>query len=134
MMGAINSYEEDLKSYVLEKVEARRDQMIEASDAIWDYAKIALLEFKSSKLLADIAEKEGFVVERGVADLETAFVAVYGSIPLFTFRQHVLRLKSRDTAGLLLYRVNILLDTRGCFWRQKFLQQQLLIYLRIQKY
>ena len=79
MMGAINSYEEDLKSYVLEKVEARRDQMIEASDAIWDYAKIALLEFKSSKLLADIAEKEGFVVERGVADLETAFVAVYGS-------------------------------------------------------
>lgn len=29
-------------------------------------------EFKSSKLLADIAEQEGFKVERGVADLETS--------------------------------------------------------------
>jgi len=79
VMGTINSNGDELKSYVLEKVEARKNQMIEVSDAIWDYAEIALLEYKSSKLLVDIAEQEGFEVERGVADLETAFVAVYGS-------------------------------------------------------
>ena len=79
MMGTISSDVEELKSYVLEKVEARKDQMIKVSDALWDYAEIALLEHKSAKLLADIAEQEGFKVERGVADLETAFVAVYGS-------------------------------------------------------
>lgn len=53
--------------------------MIKVSDALWDYAEIALLEHQSSKLIADISESEGFKVERGVADLETAFVAVYGS-------------------------------------------------------
>jgi len=79
VVGATNSDVEELKSYVLERVEARMDQMIEASDALWNYAEIALLEYKSSKLLAGIAEQEGFKVERGVADLETAFVAVYGS-------------------------------------------------------
>ncbi len=79
MMGTISSEFEELKSYVLEKIEARMDQMIKVSDALWDYAEIALLEHQSSKLLADIAESEGFKVERGVADLETAFVAIYGS-------------------------------------------------------
>ena len=79
VLGNINPDFEELKSYVLEKVEARKNQMIEASDTMWGFAEIALLEYKSSKLLADIAEKEGFKVERGVADLETAFVAVYGS-------------------------------------------------------
>ncbi len=78
-MGTINSDFEKLKSEVLKKVEARKNQMIEASDLMWEYAEIALLEYESSKLLADIAELEGFIVDRGVADLETAFVAVYGS-------------------------------------------------------
>ena len=79
MLGAKVSDVEELKSYVLEKVEARKDQMIKVSDALWEYAEIALLEFRSAKLLADIAEQEGFTVEMGVANLETAFVAVYGS-------------------------------------------------------
>ncbi len=79
MMGAKASDVQELKSYVLEKVESRKDQMIKVSDALWDYAEIALLEHRSAKLLADIAEQEGFKVEMGVANLETGFVAVYGS-------------------------------------------------------
>ncbi len=79
VMGTINSDFEKTKLDVLKRVEARRKQMIEVSDAIWEYAEIALLEYKSSKLLADNVEQEGFNVERGVADLETAFVADYGS-------------------------------------------------------
>ena len=68
-----------LKESVLKHVEKRSQQLIEVSDAIWDYAEIALLEHKSAKLLADSVEREGFNVERGVADLSTAFVATYGS-------------------------------------------------------
>lgn len=79
VVAASYSEWEDLKFSILEKVETRMDQMIETSNALWEYAEIALLEYKSSKLLADIAENEGFTVERGVADLETAFVAVFGS-------------------------------------------------------
>jgi len=58
------------------------------SDALWDYAEIALLEHQSSKLLADIAEIEGFKVERGVADLKTVFVAIYGSGKCHSYFTH----------------------------------------------
>ena len=70
---------EKLKADVLDMVESRKAKLIEVSDALWDYAEIALDEYKSSKLLADSIEKEGFNVDRGVADLPTAFVATYGS-------------------------------------------------------
>jgi len=49
------------------------------SDAIWSYAELGLQEFKSSKLLADTLEAEGFKVERGLAGMPTCFVASYGS-------------------------------------------------------
>ena len=49
------------------------------SDAVWSYAELGLQEFKSSKLLADILEKAGFSVERGLAGMPTCFVASYGS-------------------------------------------------------
>ncbi len=48
------------------------------SDAIWSYAELGLQEFRSSKLLADTLEKEGFSVERGLAGMPTCFVATYG--------------------------------------------------------
>ncbi len=37
-----------------------------------------MLEYKSSRLLADALEKLGFQVKRGVAGMPTAFVASYG--------------------------------------------------------
>lgn len=36
-------------------------------------------EFKSSKACADMLEHFGFTVERGVADIPTAFAATYGT-------------------------------------------------------
>jgi aminobenzoyl-glutamate utilization protein B len=48
------------------------------SDQVWNYAETALREVKSSKTLADYAEKQGFKVQRGVAGMPTAFVATYG--------------------------------------------------------
>ncbi len=46
---------------------------------LWDYSEIALLEAQSAEFLAALLEEEGFTVERGVADMPTAFVASWGS-------------------------------------------------------
>ncbi len=49
------------------------------SDAIWSYAELGLVESRSSNLLAGTLEKEGFIIERGLAGMPTCFVATYGS-------------------------------------------------------
>ncbi|MBS7619071.1 amidohydrolase [Candidatus Bathyarchaeota archaeon] len=59
-------------------IDENRDRIIEISDKIWGYAELGLMEYKSSKLLADELEKHGFKVERGVAGMPTAFVASWG--------------------------------------------------------
>jgi aminobenzoyl-glutamate utilization protein B len=68
-----------LKNQAVTKLEENKKLLIDVAEDLWEFAEIALLEYKSAKLLADIAEKEGFRVEREVADLPTAFVATYGS-------------------------------------------------------
>ncbi len=49
------------------------------SDAIWSFAELGLQEFKSSALLVQTLESEGFTVEKGLAGMPTCFVATYGS-------------------------------------------------------
>jgi aminobenzoyl-glutamate utilization protein B len=49
------------------------------SDAIWNYAELGMQEFKSSALLIETLEKEGFKIEKGVAGMPTCFVASWGS-------------------------------------------------------
>jgi aminobenzoyl-glutamate utilization protein B len=46
---------------------------------IWEWAEPGYQEKKSAAALADIAEKAGFKVTRGVAKIPTAFVAEFGS-------------------------------------------------------
>lgn len=68
-----------LKNELMGRVDKKSRLLIEVSDSLWEYAEIALLEYKSSKLLMGVLEKEGFNVEREVAGMPTAFVASYGS-------------------------------------------------------
>jgi aminobenzoyl-glutamate utilization protein B len=49
------------------------------SDAIWDTPETCFTEFRSSALLADDLAADGFTVERGVAAIDTAFIASFGS-------------------------------------------------------
>ena len=69
------------KEYALEWLS--RDKTVtkfgEISDAIWSYAELGLQEYKSSALLSETLEKEGFTVERGLAGMPTCFTATYGS-------------------------------------------------------
>lgn len=67
------------KQQVIAEVEALESQIVDMSMELWDYSEIALREHQSAELLADILEAEGFSVERGVADMPTAFVAAWGS-------------------------------------------------------
>jgi len=59
-------------------IEKHRAELIKMSDQIWTFAETALRETRSSRVLADYAEKQGFKVERGVAGMPTAFTATYG--------------------------------------------------------
>ncbi len=67
------------KKALLASVEKHKKELIKISDAIWANAETAFEETKSAKILADYAEAQGFKVERGVAEIPTAFVATYGS-------------------------------------------------------
>ena len=64
-----------LKERVMAEVDARREALIRMADAIHANPEVAFQEFESAALLSRALEENGFAVERGVADLETAFVA-----------------------------------------------------------
>lgn len=67
------------KAFVIQSIDKHQQELIELSDKIWAYAETALKEYKSSKVLADYAEAQGFRVMRGVAGMPTAFIAEFGS-------------------------------------------------------
>jgi len=63
----------------IEWIDNNQSKFIKISDQIWNFAELGLFEYESSELLIKILEEEGFVVERGVASMPTAFVASFGS-------------------------------------------------------
>lgn len=66
------------KEEAVASIEKHKVELIELSDQVWAFAETALRETRSSKVLADYAEKQGFEVKRGVAGMPTAFIATYG--------------------------------------------------------
>lgn len=76
--GAAEESVEAQREAALATLDAHRDELVELSLELWDYAETALREERSADLLADYAESQGFRVERGVAGMPTAFVATFG--------------------------------------------------------
>ena len=68
-----------VKRAAVASVEKHAADLTALSDQIWEYAETALREHKSSKLLADYAEQQGFTVTRGVSGMPTAFIARFGN-------------------------------------------------------
>ena len=66
---------EKLKQRVMAQVDARSDELIHLADTIHANPEIAFEEHESAELLCQVLEANGFVVQRGAANLETAFVA-----------------------------------------------------------
>jgi len=48
------------------------------SDQIWDYAELKFAEHKSAKAMIDFLKEEGFEVETGLGEIETAYKATFG--------------------------------------------------------
>ncbi|MCD6289654.1 MAG: M20 family metallopeptidase [Anaerolineae bacterium] len=65
----------ELKERVMSAVDAMRDDLIRISTTIHEHPEVAFEEYQAMQLLSDTAERHGFVVERGIADLPTAFRA-----------------------------------------------------------
>ena len=70
---------DEAKQEAFRFLEEDQPRLAMIGDAIFSYSELGFQEFKGSKLLTDLLEKEGFNVERGVAGMPTAFVATYGS-------------------------------------------------------
>ncbi|WP_099159712.1 M20 family metallopeptidase [Virgibacillus ndiopensis] len=66
-------------NFVKSYLETNKDRFKNVSDYIYHHPETRFEEYASSQFLASACEKEGFIVERGVADIDTAFVASYGS-------------------------------------------------------
>lgn len=69
----------DEKRRAIEAIEAKKELIDYVADHIWEFAELSLKEFKSAALYEEILEKEGFQVEKGICNIETAFSASYGS-------------------------------------------------------
>ena len=59
-------------------IDENQKHLSEMADKIWGYAELGLWETRSSKLISDELEKNGFKVRRGIAGMTTAFVAEWG--------------------------------------------------------
>lgn len=60
-------------------IEENKHTFCKMSDEIWEYAELKFDEHKSAEVLKRALIKEGFTVESKIKNMETAFVASYGS-------------------------------------------------------
>ncbi|MGE3315549.1 MAG: amidohydrolase, partial [Planctomycetaceae bacterium] len=67
------------KEALFQSIEKRDGECWEAALKIWDWAEPGYQETRSSALLSTMLESAGFRVERGVAEIPTAFTATAGS-------------------------------------------------------
>ena len=76
--ASYGSGNEALKNSAIQLAENQRPLINEIADTLWNYSETSLKETKSAKFLVEKLKAAGFVVDEGVADLPTAFVATYG--------------------------------------------------------
>jgi aminobenzoyl-glutamate utilization protein B len=67
------------KKKLISSLDAKAAVYSKISKDIWGFAEMGYQEEKSSALLEAQLEQAGFKIEKGVADIPTAFVASYGS-------------------------------------------------------
>ena len=70
---------EAFKASVISGIEARRKLAQVMNDTVFSFGELAYQEFETSTYLTDVLEKNGFMVERGVAGIPAAWVARWGS-------------------------------------------------------
>src|SRR6185312_3286319 len=69
----------EAKERIATEVKRLHSRFIDMSHTIHDNPETVFEEYKSAELLTNELEEQGFEVQRGVAGLDTAFIATYGS-------------------------------------------------------
>src|SRR5262245_11948842 len=69
----------DLKRRAINEVDMLQVFTQQMVDQIFSYSELGFQEYETSRYVTGILEKNGFRVERGVAEMPTAWVASYGS-------------------------------------------------------
>ena len=67
------------KSTVIQCVEKLKSAHDEAAIYVWEHPELGFAEFKSSAKLENYLKQNGFEIKKGVAGIETAFIATWGS-------------------------------------------------------
>lgn len=68
-----------LKKDALTEAQNLQQQTHQMCQQLWDIAETALKEHKSSEILINSLQQEGFSIEKNVAGMPTAFVATFGN-------------------------------------------------------
>ena len=66
-----------MKKDICQVIDEVSPELIVMSDEIFDHPELGLEEFFASAKICEYLEKAGFAVERGIADIATAFRAVW---------------------------------------------------------
>lgn len=67
------------KQCAFDYVERNVDAIAQLGDNIYYYGELGMQEYRSAGLMADILERHGFQVARGISGMPTAFLATFGS-------------------------------------------------------
>ncbi len=67
------------KKVATDAIDSKSKLISDTADKIWEYAELSLEEYKSCDLYCEVMEKEGFVVEKGIDNIPTAFSASFGN-------------------------------------------------------
>ncbi len=65
--------------FIEEILEKKKEKIIDVSDKVWEFAELPYEEYNSCNLLIKVLEDEGFKINKGVADMPTAFTASFGN-------------------------------------------------------
>jgi len=65
------------KDFILENIEAIKDNLIELNDKIGNNPELGFKEYKASRWLTEYLARHDFSIKKGVGGLETAFKAEY---------------------------------------------------------
>ncbi|MEP3225884.1 MAG: amidohydrolase [Parasphingorhabdus sp.] len=64
---------------ILSEMDSRYGETVRMARQIWEWAEVGYQEEKASDLLQQTLRAQGFKIDKGVADIPTAFVAEYGN-------------------------------------------------------
>lgn len=68
-----------LKQEAVTEIDKRKDQAQQINDMLFSFSELGFQEEETFKYLTTLLEKEGFKVQKGIANMPTAWIATWGS-------------------------------------------------------